>query len=213
MVNGKTGKDWHLATLARTRALRKADYRVIEKWGCQDAKSSEIEAEIPRSKTRIYPHAIFYDFEAYMNENRRKERTDTLTLTDAHVPISVSVGYTLQRQPTHICEREPADLIRKFVEEVEGRGAEIRKRVRAEFLPKDIELVTKKPRKRIEEWCNQVPVLGFNSGKYDLNLIKRHFAEQLADTTAKIKVAKKGNTTMFIQTPHFHFLDIVNYVG
>ena len=99
------------------------------------------------------------------------------------------------------------------MEEVEGGGAEIKKRVRAEFLPKDIELVAKKPRKRIEEWCNQVPVLGFNSGKYDLNLIKRHFAEQLADTTAKIKVAKKGNTTMFIQTPHFHFLDIVNYVG
>ena len=111
MVNGKTGEDLYLATLARTRALRKACYRVIEKWGCQDAESSEIEVDIPRSKTRIYPHAIFYDFKAYMDKNRRKERTDTLTLTDAHVPILLSVGDTLQRQPTHICEREPAELI------------------------------------------------------------------------------------------------------
>ena len=30
---------------------------------------------------------------------------------------------------------------------------------------------------------------------------------------AKVKVAKKGNTTMFIQTLHLRFLDIVNYIG
>ena len=32
-------------------------------------------------------------------------------------------------------------------------------------------MLTKAQRLKIEEWCNQVPVLGFNSGRYDLNLM------------------------------------------
>ena len=27
------------------------------------------------------------------------------------------------------------------------------------------------------EWCNQVPVVGSTYGRYDLNVIKEHFAE------------------------------------
>ena len=70
-----------------------------------------------------------------------------------------------------------------------------------------------KQRKKLIEWCDQVPALGFNSGRYDLNLIKEHFAELLADTTNKVFVAKKANTTMFIKTEKFLFLDIINYLG
>ena len=33
--------------------------------------------------------------------------------------------------------------------------------------------------------------LGFNCGHCDFNLIKEHFAELLADTTAKVQVGKK----------------------
>ena len=46
--------------------------------------------------------------------------------------------------------------------------------------------------KRLNEWCDQVPVLGFNSGRYDLNLIKEHFAELLAATTKKGVCGKKS---------------------
>ena len=56
-------------------------------------------------------------------------------------------------------------------------------------------------------------MLGFNCGGYDLNLIKEHFAELLAGTTRKVQVAKKANTTMFMKTDHFLFLDIINYRG
>ena len=68
-------------------------------------------------------------------------------------------------------------------------------------------------REKFEEWCNQVPVVGFNSGRYYLNLIKNHFAELLADTTKKVGVAKNGNKTMFLFTCGFRFLDILNFLG
>ena len=161
----------------------------------------------------MYPHAIFCDFESFHDTTKRKEVTDYLTYENVHVPISVSIGDTLEREPTHICDPDPKELIRRFMEELKRRGRNIRALVRQEFMPKDTHLFTRKHRSALVEWCNQVPVLGFNCGHYDLNLIKEHFAELLANTTNKVQVAKKANTTMFMKTEHFRFLDIINYLG
>ena len=136
-----------------------------------------------------------------------------MTIENTHVPISVSIGDTLEREPTHICEKDPANLVHKFMEELERRGKNIRDQVRAAFIPEDMNMLTKAQCLKIEEWCNQVPVLGFNSGRYDLNLIREHFAERLSDTTGKVKAAKNGNKIMFILTKNFRFLDIINYLG
>ena len=42
-------------------------------------------------------------------------------------------------------------------------------------MPKDMYLLTRKRLRAITEWCDQVPVLGFNRGRYYLNLIKEKF--------------------------------------
>ena len=208
--HGQTREDRFKATVERTQKLRAAGYHVIEAWSCEVGK---INIKLPKPQTQSYPHAILYDFEAYGDKNQRKEPTGTLTIENKHVPISVSVGDTLEREPTHICERDPAELVRKFMEELERREKNIRDQVRAAFIPDDINMLTKAQRLKIEEWCNQVPVLGFNSGRYDLNLIREHFAERLSDTTGKIRVAKNGNKIMFILSKNFRFLDIINYLG
>ena len=207
----RTREDLFQATKRRTAYLRKAGYRVIECWACE--VGDKYVEQLPEPQTKSYPHAILYDFEAYGDNNQRKEPTATLTIENAHVPISVSIGDTLERKPTHICEKDPAELVRKFMEELERRGKNIRKQVRDEFMPADVNLLPKDQRKKIEEWCDQVPVLGFNSGTYDLNLIKKYFAEKLADTTNKVRVAKHGNKIMFILTCGFRFLDIINSLG
>ncbi|KAL9952822.1 hypothetical protein ACROYT_G040133 [Oculina patagonica] len=207
---GQTRQDRFLATMKRTGWLRLRGYCVVEAWACEVGKSF---VDTPRAQTKSYPHAILYDFESYGDNNQRKEPTPTLTIENAHVPISVSIGDTLEREPTHICERDPAELVRKFMEELERRGKNIRARVRAEFMPEDVSLLLKAQRRKIEEWCNQVPVVGFNSGSYDLNLIKNNFAECLADTTGKVRVAKNCNKIMFLLTQGFRFLDIINYLG
>ena len=155
---------------------------------------------------------MFYDFEAYGDKNQRKEPTGMLMIENTHVPISVSVGDTLEREPTHICEKDPAELVRKFMEELERRGKSIRTKVRATFMPDDVKMLLKAQRLKIEEWCDQVPVLGFNCGRYDLSLIREHFAERLSDTTGKVRVAKNGNKIMFILTNSFRSLDIMNYL-
>lgn len=80
-------------------------------------------------------------------------------------------------------------------------------------MPEHICLLPAKHRKGIEEWCHQIPILDFNSGRCDLNLIKEHFAELFSDTTAKVQIGKKGNTTMFMKMSGFRFLDIIIYLG
>ena len=136
-----------------------------------------------------------------------------LTIENAHIPISVCVGDTLVREPTHICEKNPAELVRKFMEKLERPWKNIRTKVRAEFMPEDVGLLPKAQRLKSKECCDQLPVLVFNSGQYDLNLIREHFAERLSDTTGKVRVVKNGNKIMFILTNSFGFLDIMNYLG
>ena len=99
------------------------------------------------------------------------------------------------------------------MEELGKRGENIRAVVRAEFMPGDIGLIPGKQQRAVVEWCDQVPVLGFNCGRYDLNLNKEHFAELLADTTPKVQVGKKANTTMFMKIKGLCFVDIINYLG
>ena len=61
-------------------------------------------------------------------------------------------------------------------------------------------------------WVNQVPVFGFNSGKYDLNLVKEYFVRTPLNMN-DVTVAKKDNSYMFLTTPMYKFLDIKNYLA
>jgi len=101
--NDQTRKDRFIATMKRTALLRKAGYRVIEAWACEVGGINDV--ELPKGETEIYPHEIFYDFKSYGDNNRRKELSPMLTIENAHVPISVSVGDALEREPTHIQAR------------------------------------------------------------------------------------------------------------
>ena len=74
-----------------------------------------------------------------------------------------------------------------------------------------------------ERCINQVPVIGFNSDKYDLNLIKKYFVAELAKSEViplggalkhpEIFVARKENDCMFLTTDKFKFLDIKKFLG
>ena len=103
--NDQTREDRFIATFKRTKALRKAGYRVIEVWACE---VGEIAAELPRTQTRSYPYAILYDFESYGDKNQRKELTPMLTFENTHVPISDSVGKNPQpRNPRTSVKKTP----------------------------------------------------------------------------------------------------------
>ena len=71
--------------------------------------------------------------------------------------------------------------------------------------------------KQLQAWLHQLPVLGFNWGKYDLNTIKRFFVPLLicnSDTEhASCFVIKRQNSCMCLSTYKLKFIDLVNYLA
>ena len=189
---------------------------MVECWACEWLTPGGVDKhgeEPPKPVTKSYPHAIIYDFESYGDSNQRKEPTENLTIENKHIPVAVSIGDTLEREPTHICERDPKELVRKFMAELERRGKNIRAKVREEFMPADVDLLQKDQRKKIEEWCDQVPTLGFQLGQLRPQPDKEALRGKARGTTNKVRVAKNGNKIMFLLTSGFRFLDIINYLG
>ena len=71
--------------------------------------------------------------------------------------------------------------------------------------------------KQWRQWVNQVPLIGFNSGKYDLNIVKEYFVKEICynkgnECSEDVFAAKKENNSMFLTTSKFKFLDVKNYI-
>ena len=198
-------------TLQRAKFLRDSGYRVVEKWEHEKPTPWE-NTFCPEKQTETYPHAIVYDFESYQDTSKAEQPTRDLSYESEHVPISVSIADTLNPEPEYIVSRDPADLIQRFHQSLERRHALIVADVCAKFLPPDIEGIPESQAKPLFRWLTQVPVLGFNSGHYDLKLIRQHFVPIMArDKDAY--AAEKNGRIMFINTPKFKFLDVVNYLA
>ena len=71
--------------------------------------------------------------------------------------------------------------------------------------------------KQLQAWLHQLPLIGFDSGKYDLNTIKRFFVPLLirnSDTEqAPCFVIKRQNSFMCLSTDKLKFIDMVNYLA
>ena len=126
--------------------------------------------------------------------------------------VSVSLADTLNPEPEYIVSRDPAELIRLFHQSLERRHEAIVADVVKEFSFSDTEGIPEKQGEEIVKWVYQVPVLGFNSGHYDLKLIRQHFIPLLAQDPGTFAAEKNGRI-MFINTPKFKFLDVLNYLG
>ena len=66
----------------------------------------------------------------------------------------------------------------------------------------------------LERYCNVLPVIGFKSAKYEINLIKSYllpilFNERIMEPT----VNKKANQFVFFKFGDVHLLDIMNFLG
>ena len=66
----------------------------------------------------------------------------------------------------------------------------------------------------LNQFINQCPVLGFNSQKYDCNVIKKYLFRALQDNDSEsLMPIKRGNSYMAISCATVCFLDIINYLA
>ena len=66
----------------------------------------------------------------------------------------------------------------------------------------------------LERFCNVLPIFGFNSAKYDLNLIKSHLLPILVnERNIESTVIKKANQFISFKFGDIQLLDIMNFLG
>ena len=210
--NGKetTREIAYIKTLARSEELRHLGYNLIERWE-HEKPSPWWNDKLPPKRNETYPHAIVFDFESYQDKTKANNPTRDLSYESEHVPISVSIADTINTEPEYICSRDPEELIRLFYKSLVQRQIILKEDVEERYLPSDLECLPKKQQERIKQWCGQAPVIGFNSGRYDLNLIRKYFISHLGQD--KVDSGEKQGQIMYMKTPQFVFLDVTNYLS
>ena len=203
---------------------------IVSVWECE---KPELKKKRFCKKFRPYPYFIVYDFEAICQKINEKQ-TDELEITAKHIPVSVAINDNLTKKPSFIVEEDPKKLNKKFVVELLKRARQIEEKVESAnyvlgvrrkmneddqgdqyggYLINEARVkLSKETAKSYVNWVKQVPVFGFNSGRYDINMIKEYFVENLT-SLSDVNVAKKENSYMFLSTPNFKFLDIKNFLA
>ena len=217
-------------TIELEKKMKEQGFKIVSVWECE---KPELKKKRFCKKFRPYPYFIVYDFEAISNKINKKQ-TDELTITAKHIPVSVAINDNLTKKPSFIVEEDPKELNKKFVVELLKRASEIEEKVGSAnqvlgvrrkmneydkgeqyggYLINEARVrLPKETAKSYVNWVKQVPVFGFNSGRYDINMIKEYFVKNITEIS-DVNNAKKENSYMFLSTPNFKFLDIKNYLA
>ena len=198
-------------TIELEKKMKEQGFKLISVWECEKPELKKMELE---KEFRPYPYFIVYDFEA-LHKKMDEIQTEELVITSRHVPVSVAINDNLTNEPVFIVDQDPGNLINSFIGELHARQRIIAEATESLYPQpeSDDDGGEEKKEDRIwRGWVNQVPVFGFNSGRYDINMIKEYFVKNLA-IISDVNVAKKENSYMFLSTSKFKFLDIKNYLA
>jgi hypothetical protein len=191
---------------------------------------------------RFYKEFIVFDMEAMMKPVDSKI-SNKLMWTFEHVPISVSIASNHRdfTEPYCIVNENLDELTEEMIKYMTLIGNSIRedKMKRLQSYSEDldylgyqwetmttndsIELSTgqktmlnqiNKLRTQLENYCYEVPVLGYNSGRYDINLIKGKILKhlQMHKHDRKVFVIKRNNCYSCISNGDFKFLDMTHFL-
>ena len=184
---------------------------------------------------RYYPYRATFDFECFFDRHNLPADTNTLQWSARHVPLSVSIASNVPGHEDAQCYITNGDS-NKLVEEMVNNLITISDAAYDSLKPSygsvlnelearkeawdDAESEANAEDKtnpfntlagQLHGWLHQLPVIGFNSGKYDLNMIKRSFVPLLISNNAA--VIKRQNTYMCLYTDELKFVDICNYLA
>ena len=182
---------------------------------------------------RYYPYRATFDFECYFDRDNVPADSDRVQWIARHVPVCVSLASNVPGHEDAQCyitngdsDKLVADMMAGLVavsdaafeslkpsyeyvlDELEARK-EAWDDAESEANADDKTNPFNTLAGQLHGWLHQLPVIGFNSGKYDLNMIKRSFVPLLISNNAA--VIKRQNTYMCLYTDKLKF--VCNYLA
>ena len=175
---------------------------------------------ITRNDLRFYPYRATFDYECLFSKTDLPPPTEKMSFSAVHVPCSVSVCSNLEGFEAPVCfvsEGNALEMVEKKVAYLEtiAKAAYGLLRPKYRFIFDQLDQSQgkwgEKLKERLESFLQQLVVVGFNSGKYDINLAK---TELISLLRPKITfVIKRQNDYMCISTKLLRFLDLRNYLA
>ena len=202
----------------------------------------ELDIEVP-SELHIYPFKIVFDFESYFIKSKKTSMGNTeISLDHVPLSASVASDFPGLTEPVCFVEcSESKNLVERVLGYIDKLGGIIGSHVKQTFesvlTQLDAHIVEGKAVEKVAlklsglkagtyEKCSaervktillryiqSVPVLGFNSGRYDLNLIKRDFHSYFSREKREIQTIKRCNQYIAVYTERLVFLDMFNYLA
>jgi G:T-mismatch repair DNA endonuclease (very short patch repair protein) len=190
---------------------------------------------IPLSE-RKFEEFVVFDMEAMLTPISLHP-TKKLSWTHEHIPISVALCSNVDGFTEPICivndncdelvgemvdyMKEIADVVRtKKLEKFENVFKKLHDKIEEYREESEIKKhhgvmvsLLEKLCTRFEKYCFELPVLGFNSGRYDINLIKSKILQTLQLHKEENFIVKKNNNYVCISNGVFKFLDITQFLS
>ena len=184
---------------------------------------------------RYFPYRATFDFECYFSDERLPVNSDKLQWSARHVPLSVSLASNvpgLEPAQCYVTDGDSDKLVADMMSHLHAVSDAAYESLLPLYADVLEELKTRKEawdeeeeeedgkktvnpcktlEKQLQTWLRQLPVIGFNSGKYDLNVVKKFFVPLLIHNNAA--VIKRQNTFMCFSTTNLKFLDVTQYLA
>lgn len=188
--------------------------------------------------TYCFPYRATYDFESYQERIEEKNDAANTVYTSRHVPLSVSVASNVPSYEEPRCfvttgdSYDLLDRMISFLEEISDHSYRL---LREEFRDAYDDLEARELRENeageepvtsmtsteliriLDSYLHELPVIGFNSAKYDINLVKPYFFQRLLsdqnDEPGIKFLIKNNNEYKCVATWRLKFLDITYYLA
>ena len=170
---------------------------------------------------RFYPYRSTFDCESFMDKSNLPQNTDKTTWLALHRLLSVSVcSNPVPDFQTTVCfvndTGDDEDLVLRMLQYLEKIALTAYQFLKNKFqyvfaLQEHANPVLAELINTFNAFLKERIILGFNSGKYDLNVVKlliiKHLRPRISFTILK------KNDFMCLTTDIFKFLDIKNYIA
>lgn len=163
-----------------------------------------------------YDYLAIFDLESILKKNYQNAGSK-LNYVSRHIPVSNSIVTNVPEfeEVKFILSEDPRELTKQMFEYIDQFAAKARELMIAKMQPL-IDCLTERGEQKylsqVYSYCSAIPIVGFNTGFYDINLLSNEgFMEEILKRDRDAFVIKDGNRYKVIKTTNFIFLDQMNY--
>jgi G:T-mismatch repair DNA endonuclease (very short patch repair protein) len=189
---------------------------------------------------RFFKEFIVFDMESILKPLKNK-RSEKIVWTHEHCPVSVSICSNHEEFKKPYCiinpdidvlvkdmvtymmtitlaiQRDKVEAFEEYFEALDDLIYEWECENGDESFSLGQKMMLNKLnslKEALEKYCSETPVLGFNSGRYDINLIKGRVLEYMQMEKCKNKfVVKRNNSYSCISNGDMKILDVTNFLS